>query len=68
MFQILSALDHEKPGSMINMLKYFYLVPRLGIKEFSTIKPAFLMYTKDRVVTIMGTLSGWNKLTDRFKQ
>lgn len=67
MFQILSTLDKEKPDSMINMMKYFYLVPRLGLKEFSAISPAFLMSIMKGVVTIMGKLSGWDKLVDRFK-
>jgi quercetin dioxygenase-like cupin family protein len=67
MFQILSALDKEKPGSVINMMKYFYLVPRLGLKEFSAISPAFLMTIMSGVVTVLGAIMGWKKLVERFK-
>ena len=67
MFQILSTLDNEKPDSMMNMMKYFYLVPRLGLKEFSTIHPAFLMNMVTGIVNLMGKLSGWNRLVDKYK-
>ncbi len=67
MFEILSALDDENPGSTMNMIKYFYLVPRLGLKEFSTVHPPFLMSIITGVVTLMGKLSGWDKLIFKFK-
>lgn len=67
MFQILSTLDKEKPDSMMNMMKYFYLVPRLGLKEFSSIRPAFLMSIMNGMATIIGKLSGWDKLITKFK-
>lgn len=67
MFQILSTLDNEKTNSMMNMMKYFYLVPRLGLKEFSSIRPVFLMNIMTGVVNIMGKLSGWDKLINKFK-
>jgi quercetin dioxygenase-like cupin family protein len=67
MFQILTTLDEEKPGSMMNMMKYFYLVPRLGLKEFSAISPAFLMRIMTGVVYVIGKLSGWDKLIAKFK-
>ncbi len=67
MFHILSTLDEERPGSMMNMMKYFYLVPRLGLKEFSTVSPAYLMRILNGLVTVTGKLSGWDKLIDKFK-
>jgi quercetin dioxygenase-like cupin family protein len=67
MFEILSALDKENPNSMINMMKYFYLVPRLGLKEFTSARPAFLMSIMAGVVAVLGKLQGWNKLINRFK-
>lgn len=67
MFQILAILDIENPGSMINMMKYFYLVPRLGLKEFSSIRPAFLMSIMDGIVSVWGKIAGWDKLIAKFK-
>jgi len=67
MFQILADLDEQKPGSMLNMMKYFYLVPRLGLKEFSTIHPAFVMNMVTGIVNLIGKLSGWNRLVDKYK-
>ncbi|MCZ2278550.1 MAG: cupin domain-containing protein [Bacteroidia bacterium] len=67
MFQILSTLDKENTGSIMNMIKYFYLVPRLELKEFSAVSPAFLMSIMNVIITIMGKLSGWDKLVDRFR-
>ena len=67
MFQILSTLDNEQPNSMMNMMKYFYLVPRLGLKEFSSVRPVFLMTIMTGVVTIMGKLAGWDKLINKYK-
>lgn len=67
MFQIIATLDETKPGSIMNMMKYFYLVPRLGLKVFSTIQPAFAMRLMNATITIMGKLSGWKKLVAQFK-
>lgn len=67
MFQILESLDQENPGSTLNMVKYFYLVPRLGLKEFSTISPVFVMKIMNGLATIMGKLAGWDRLISRFK-
>ncbi|MBK7762688.1 MAG: cupin domain-containing protein [Bacteroidetes bacterium] len=67
MFHILAALDEENPGSVMNMMKYFYLVPRLGLKEFSSIHPAYLMNILNHTVTFIGKLSGWDKLIAKFK-
>jgi quercetin dioxygenase-like cupin family protein len=67
MFQILSTLDKENTGSIMNMMKYFYLVPRLELKEFSAVSPVFLMSIMNGIITIMGKLSGWDKLVDRFR-
>ena len=67
MFEILAILNESKPGSMINMMKYFYLVPRLGLKEFSAPRPAFVTGIMNGMVTVMGTLSGWDKLINQFR-
>ena len=67
MFEILSTLDDEKPNSMMNMMKYFYLVPRLGLKEFSSLRPVFIMSIMNGLVTMMGKLAGWDKLIAKFK-
>lgn len=66
MFQIIATLDETNPGSFINMMKYFYLVPRLGLKEFSMIRPAFVMRIMNGIVTVMGKLSGWDRLVQKF--
>lgn len=67
MFEIIVALDAENPGSMMNMVKYFYLAPRLGLKEFSSPRPAFVMHILTFIVTVMGKLSGWDKLIAKFR-
>lgn len=67
MFEILCALDEENKGSMMNMVKYFYLYPRLGLKEFSAPKPAWLGGILRGVVTVMGKVAGWDKLVGRFR-
>lgn len=67
MFQIVSALDQTNPGSVMNMVKYFYISPRLGLKEFSTPQPEFIMTIMSGIVTVMGKLSGWDKLVNQFK-
>ena len=67
MFQIVAALDETNPGSIMNMVKYFYLSPRLGLKDFSTPQPAFAMTIMSGIVTLIGKLSGWDKLIDKFK-
>lgn len=67
MFQIVSALDETNPGSVMNMVKFFYISPRLGLKEFSTPQPAFIMTIMSGIVTVMGKLSGWDKLVNQFR-
>lgn len=68
MFEIIIDLDQNKPGSMVNMIKYFYLVPRLGLKEFSAISPKFIMSTMNSFATIIGKLSGWDKMISKYKR
>ena len=67
MFEIIATLDQENPGSMINMLKYFYLVPKLKLREFSTLEPKFIMNVINTVIKIMGLLLGWKRLVGKFK-
>jgi quercetin dioxygenase-like cupin family protein len=67
MFEILATLDESSPGSVMNMVKYFYLAPKLGLKEFSTPQPAIAMIIITGLVSVVGKLSGWNKLVDQFK-
>lgn len=67
MFEILATLDTKNTGSEINMMKYFYLSPRLGLKEFSSVRPAILMSLMKAVATVMGKVSGWDSLIAKFK-
>jgi len=67
MFEIIATLDEKNPGSMVNMVKYFYLVPRLGLREFSTIRPPFIMHFMNGLATLIGAISGWKKMVERFK-
>lgn len=61
MFEILTILEKEKPGSAMNMAKYFYLFPRLGLKEFSSFPSPMAMKITNAIATIMGGLLGWKK-------
>jgi len=67
MFTIMATLNKSNPGSSVNIMKYFYLVPRLGLKSFSTPQPKFVFSILTLIVTITGKLSGWDKLIDKFK-
>jgi quercetin dioxygenase-like cupin family protein len=67
MFEILATLNKSNPGSMLNMMKYFYLAPRLGLKGFSTLSPAWMMRAMNGSLSILGKLSGWDKLLLAFK-
>ena len=51
----------------MSMVKYFYIYPRLGLKEFSAIHPPFAMSIMSGIVTVMGKLSGWDKLVNQFR-
>lgn len=62
LFEILVQLDEKNTGNPINMIKYFYLAPRLGLKEFSTPSPAFISSILNGLSTFIGKLLGWNKL------
>ena len=66
LFEIIAVLDKQKPGSMVNMLKYFYLYPRLGLKPFSSVHPKFVMTIMQGIVTVVGKVSGWRKLVKDF--
>ena len=63
----LNCLDATNPGSKMSMVKYFYIYPRLGLKEFSAIHPPFAMSIMSGIVTVMGKLSGWDKLVNQFR-
>ena len=67
MFLIMATLDKSNPGSSLNIAKYFYLVPRLGLKEFSTPQPEIIFKILTVVFTAVGKLSGWDKLVEKFK-
>ncbi len=67
MFEILSTLDKDNTISILYMFIYFYPVPRLELKEFSIISPGALMSIMNGIITIMGKISGWDKLVDRFR-
>lgn len=66
MFEIIAALDNDRPGSMMNMMIYFYLVPKLGLKEFSTIHPKMVMAIMRGLVNTIGFFGRWKKYTVRF--
>ena len=68
MFEILSVLNESRPGSMLNMMQYIYMAPKLGLKEFSVPQPAFALHIINGIVTIWGKLAGWDKLVPKFKQ
>lgn len=67
MFEILSVLNAKSPESSINMVRYFYLYPRLGLKPFSTIPSPVVMSLLQVFVTIAGKLAGWDKLISQFR-
>ncbi len=67
MFEILTELNTKSPGSAVNMMRYFYIYPRLGLKPFSTIPSPFIMSLLHGFVTITGKLSGWDKLVNQFR-
>jgi hypothetical protein len=67
-FEILATLDQANPGSTMNMMKYFYVCPRLGLRAFSTIQPVFLAKAINGLVTFMGKVSGWDKLVKQFAE
>jgi len=68
MFEIIAALDKTNPRSIMNMLKYFYLSLRLGLKEFSSPSPKFVMSLMGGIVSHVGKLSVWDKLANKFQQ
>jgi quercetin dioxygenase-like cupin family protein len=67
LFEILVQLDEKNEGNPVNMIKYFYLAPRLGLREFSTPSPAFILTILKTLSSLMGKLLGWHKLIDKFK-
>ncbi len=67
MFEIIALLDVSNKGSAVNMMKYFYIAPRLGLKEFSNASPAFIMSIFNVIITVTGSILGWKKLVDKFK-
>ena len=67
MFTIMATLNKSNPGSSVNIMKYFYLVPLLGLKSFSTPQPKFVFLILTLILTITGKFSGWNKLIEKFK-
>lgn len=67
MFAIIQSLNQEKPGSMMNMIKYFYLAPRLGLKPFSSPQPKAIGSIINGITSLAGALWGWKKYINRFK-
>lgn len=67
MFQVFSSLDEKSPDNVMNMMKYFYIYPKLGWKEFSAIQPPAMNMLMKVIVNIIGKLSGWNKLVNQFR-
>lgn len=66
MFEILTELNAEKPGSVMNMVKYFYIAPRIGLKDFSNPQPAWVDSMLKGVAGIMGAMGGWKRYVQRF--
>lgn len=66
MFEIITTLNTTKPNSMVNLMKFFYVSPRLGHNEFSSPQPAFIGSILNGMVSIYGKLAGWNKLVVQF--
>lgn len=62
MFKIIACLDENNPGSAVNMVKYFYLYPRLGLKSFSEMPSKPMMSFMHKVLGIIGFMAGWKKL------
>ncbi len=62
MFKIIACLDEKTPGSAINMVKYFYLYPRLGLKSFSEIPSKPIMSFMHSMLSFIGFFTGWKKL------
>ena len=68
LFEILAAFNAEKPATMMTMMKTFYVMHQLKLKPFSTPQPAFANSIMVNVVSLMGKLSGWDKLVKQFQK
>jgi len=62
MFKIIACLNEKNPGSSANMIKYFYLYPRLGLKSFSEMPSKSVMSFMHGVLNFIGFFAGWKKL------
>jgi quercetin dioxygenase-like cupin family protein len=67
MFKIIACLDETNSGSTSNMIKYFYLYPRLGLKSFSEIPSKGVMSFMHGLLGFIGMLAGWKKLVTKIK-
>lgn len=67
MFEILAELNAENPGSVMNMIKYFYIAPRIGLKDFSNPRPAWVDGMLKGVAAIMGAVGGWKRYVQQFQ-
>lgn len=67
MFEILTVLGKGNTVSMMNMLQYFYLYPKLGLRPFSSMHPKFAMNITLGIINVIGNISGWGKLVQRFR-
>lgn len=66
MFEIIFELNAQAPGSVMNMVKYFYIAPRIGLKPFSTPSPAFINGLLNGIASCMGFVGGWKKYVRTF--
>jgi quercetin dioxygenase-like cupin family protein len=66
MFIIMATLEQSNPGSSVNIAKYVYLAPRLGLKEFSTPQPEFVYKSLSVLVSVAGFFFGWKNLKEKF--
>lgn len=68
MFKIIAFLNQKYPGQASNMVKYFYMYPKLGLKPFSEFPSPLIMRTLAPILNMVGFLAGWKKLVKAYKQ
>lgn len=66
MFNILFFLNDKYPGKASNMMKYFYMYPRLGLKPFSAVPSKLIMSAVHFIITVIGGMAGWQKLVKEY--
>lgn len=67
MFEIFVTMDNGQSGAMTKALKYFYIYPRMGWKEFSLPHPHIANVIIQSIVNVYGKISGWDKMVEEVK-